>query len=80
LNQATHSKGLHTPDAARPLHRADTDVVAGSIGMLTFLRDTDRRVVGFEFADPEHLTQRVIRFARCGACGWETDHGGVGRR
>jgi CubicO group peptidase (beta-lactamase class C family) len=71
---------LRTPDAARPLHRADTDVVAGSIGMLTFRRDADGRVVGFDFADPENLAQRVIRFVRCGACGGEADDGGTRRR
>ena len=57
---------VRTPDSERPLHRADTDVVVGAIGILAFRRDTDGRVVGFELGEPEDLNQRLIRFVRCG--------------
>jgi CubicO group peptidase (beta-lactamase class C family) len=54
---------------SRPLQRADTAVLAGGIGILTFRRDDGGRIVGFDFAEPEDLNQRLIRFVRCGNCG-----------
>jgi hypothetical protein len=45
------------------------DVAVGAIGILTFRRDPDGRVVGFDFGEPEDLGQRLIRFVRCGMGG-----------
>jgi CubicO group peptidase (beta-lactamase class C family) len=50
---------------SRPLELVDENVLAGGIGILTFLRDTDGRVVGFDFSEPEDLGSRLVRFARC---------------
>jgi hypothetical protein len=50
---------------SRPLQAADTDILAGGIGVLTFLRGDMGRVIGFDFGEPEDLGQRQIRFARC---------------
>jgi len=48
----------------RSLHPADRDVLAGGIGILTFRRDGDGRITGFDFSEPEDLGQRRIRFTR----------------
>lgn len=53
---------------SRPLHPADTDILAGGIGILTFLRGDEGHVIGFDFAEPEDLGQRLIRFVRRGEC------------
>lgn len=44
---------------------ADVNVLAGGIGVLTFLRGANDEVVGFDFAEPEDLGARLIRFVRC---------------
>jgi CubicO group peptidase (beta-lactamase class C family) len=49
----------------RPLQPADTDILAGGIGILTFLRDGSGHISGFDFGEPEDLGARQIRFARC---------------
>lgn len=47
---------------------ADTDVLAGAIGVLTFLRGESGRVVGFDFGEPEDLKERQIRFGKLEEC------------
>jgi CubicO group peptidase (beta-lactamase class C family) len=47
---------------------ADTDVLAGAIGVLTFLRGESGRVVGFDFGEPEDLNERQIRFTKREEC------------
>ena len=32
---------------------------------MTFLRDANGRIIGFDFGEPEELGRRQIRFARC---------------
>jgi hypothetical protein len=59
---------VRAPNSERPLHRADTDVVAGGIGILMFRRDGGGQIVGFDLGEPESLNQRLIRFIRCGTC------------
>jgi CubicO group peptidase (beta-lactamase class C family) len=49
---------------ARPLEPADTDILAGGIGVLTFLRGDQGEITGFDFGEPEDLGNRQIRFAR----------------
>ena len=58
-----------TPDSDRLVLRADTDVLAGGIGILTFRRDDSGEIVGFDFREPEDFGQRLIRFDRCERCG-----------
>jgi CubicO group peptidase (beta-lactamase class C family) len=48
----------------RPLHPADTDILAGGLGILSILRDKNDTVVGFDFSEPEDLGERQIRFER----------------
>jgi hypothetical protein len=52
----------------RPICVADTDVLAGAIGVLTFLRGESGRVVGFDFGEPEDFKQRQIRFTKREEC------------
>jgi hypothetical protein len=49
---------------ARPLYPADTDILAGGIGILTFQRGGSGQVTGFDFGEPEDLGGRLIRFTR----------------
>ncbi len=49
---------------SRPLQPADTDVLVGGIGVLTFQRDEGGHVLGFDFSEPEDLGQRQIQFVR----------------
>jgi CubicO group peptidase (beta-lactamase class C family) len=53
---------------SRPLCPADTDVLAGGIGILSFKRGASGSVVGFDFAEPEDFGARLIHFDRRGEC------------
>jgi CubicO group peptidase (beta-lactamase class C family) len=50
--------------ASRPLQPIDTDIVAGGIGVLRFLRGDESEVIGFDFGEPEDFGKRQIRFLR----------------
>jgi hypothetical protein len=50
----------------RPLQPADTDILAGGVGILTLLRDRDGHLIGLDFGEPEDLRARQIRFTKCG--------------
>lgn len=50
---------------SRPIHPIETDLLAGGIGILTFLRSDTGDVIGFDFGEPEDLGARLIRFTRC---------------
>lgn len=49
----------------RPLQPADTDILAGGVGILTLLRDGNGRIIGLDFGEPEDFGARQIRFTRC---------------
>jgi hypothetical protein len=51
--QGPDGLAVRTPNSERPLHRADSDVVAGAIGILTFQRDAGGQIIGFDFGEPE---------------------------
>lgn len=51
--------------ATRPLEAIEKDILAGGIGILTFIRDDRGRVIGFDLNEPEDIGERQIRFARC---------------
>ncbi|NIO29713.1 MAG: serine hydrolase [Candidatus Latescibacteria bacterium] len=56
---------VHLPNSkSRPIHPIEADLLAGGIGILTFLRSDKGDVVGFDFGEPEDLGARLIRFAR----------------
>ncbi len=54
--------------SGRALYPADTDVLAGGIGVLSFVRDEGGRIAGFDFGEPEDFGERLIRFVRRGEC------------
>jgi CubicO group peptidase (beta-lactamase class C family) len=49
---------------SRPVHPIDAGILAGGVGILTFLRDDNGEVIGFDFGEPEDLGARLIRFVR----------------
>jgi CubicO group peptidase (beta-lactamase class C family) len=58
---------VRVPDVgSRRLQPAETDLLAGGIGVLTILRGENGEVIGFDFGEPEDLGQRQIRFTRYG--------------
>jgi hypothetical protein len=60
---------VRIPDnESRALFPADTDILVGGIGILTFLRSDSEHITGFDFAEPEDLGKRSIRFVRRGDC------------
>lgn len=53
---------------SRAVFPADTDILAGGIGILTFFRGENGNITGFDFGEPEDLGGRLIRFVRRGDC------------
>lgn len=51
---------------SRALQPADTDVLAGGIGIVKLLRDRNGYLIGLDFEEPEDLGARQIRFTICG--------------
>jgi CubicO group peptidase (beta-lactamase class C family) len=63
---ADHGITVRIPHSeSRPLCPIEADLLAGGIGILRFLRGDKGNVVGFDFAEPEDLNARLIRFKRC---------------
>ncbi|UCG52651.1 MAG: beta-lactamase family protein [Candidatus Latescibacterota bacterium] len=57
---------VHIPNLdSRPIYPIEADLLAGGIGILTFLRSDKGDVIGFDLGEPEDLGARLIRFARC---------------